>query len=228
MPALCSSCSPHPAPRGRASHVIRVLIVDDHAVVRSGLATFLQLFDDLELAGEAASGGEAVRLARALQPDVVLMDLVMPEVDGATATRLILEGCPNTRVIALTSFAEEDLVPRALAAGATSYLLKNVTVDELATAIRAASAGRRTLAHEALQILVQQSHRRAPAGNDLSARESDVLKLMVEGLRNSEIADRLIIGHATVKFHVSSILTKLGVKTRTEAVALALQTRMLV
>ena len=187
----------------------------------------MQLYDDLELAGEAASGGEAVRLALTLQPDVVLMDLVMPGMDGATATRNILEGCPNTRVVALTSFAEADLVPRALDAGATSYLLKSVSVDELACAIRAASAGRRTLAQEALQVLVEQSNRRAPAGNDLSARESDVLRLMVEGLRNSEIAERLIIGHATVKFHVSSILTKLGVKSRTEAVALALQNHML-
>jgi NarL family two-component system response regulator LiaR len=204
-----------------------VLVVDDHAVVRSGLAAFMQLYDDLELAGEAASGGEAIRLALTLQPDVVLMDLVMPEMDGATATRTILEACPKTRVVALTSFAEADLVPRALDAGATSYLLKSVSVDELATAIRGATAGRRTLAQEALQALVEHSNRRTPAGNDLSARECDVLKLMVEGLRNSEIADRLIIGHATVKFHVSSILMKLGVKSRTEAVALALQNRML-
>jgi len=204
-----------------------VMIVDDHAVVRSGLAAFLHIFEDLELAGEAASGGEAIRLAQALQPDVVLMDLVMPEMDGATATRKVLDVCPTARVIALTSFVEADLVPRVLDAGATSYLLKNVSIDELVAAIRAATAGRRTLAPEAVQILVEQSQRRAPAANDLSARESDVLRLMVEGLRNSEIADRLIIARSTVKFHVSSILGKLGVGTRTEAVSLALQSRML-
>jgi NarL family two-component system response regulator LiaR len=218
QPVLSAQCP------GRAP--IRVLIVDDHAIVRCGLATCLQFFDDFELAGEAASGGEAVRMALALQPDVVLMDQIMPEMDGPTATRRIVDACPTTHVIALTSSAEEDRVSRALEAGATSYLLKSVTVDELATAIRAAAAGRRTLAHEAVQILVQQSRRRATAPNDLSPRECDVLKLMSDGLRNSDIADRLIIGRSTVKYHVSSILTKLGVETRTEAVALALQNRL--
>jgi NarL family two-component system response regulator LiaR len=218
----------HASPAQRVGAPIRLLIVDDHAVVRRGLATFLQAFDDLELAGEAANGGEAVRLALTLQPDVVLMDLVMPEMDGATATREILERCPTTRVVVLTSFAEQDLVPRAMDAGATSYLLKNVSVDELVGAVRAAAAGRATLAAEALHILIGRSRSKPPAGNQLSAREGEVLRLMVEGLKNSDIASRLIIGHSTVKFHVSSILGKLGVETRTEAVALALQNRMLV
>jgi NarL family two-component system response regulator LiaR len=202
---------------------IRVLIVDDHAMVRSGLAAFLEAFDDLELVGEASSGEEAVRLSAALQPDVVLMDLVMPGMDGPAATRAIRERVPRTRVIALTSFPEEELVPRALQAGATSYLLKNVGADELASAIRAARAGRATLAPEAAQVLIQQSTRPTQPGSELSPREREVLRLMVQGLSNPQIADRLIVGRSTVKFHVSSILNKLGVQSRTEAVALALQ-----
>jgi NarL family two-component system response regulator LiaR len=205
---------------------IRVLVVDDHAIVRSGLAAFLQSVDDLELAGEASGGREAVHLAVALQPDVVLMDLVMPEMDGATATREIRARCPDTRVIALTSYPEEDLVPRALQAGAMSYLLKNVGLNELGCAIRAAKAGRATLAVEALRVLLGQSNRPATPTTDLSARENEVLKLMTEGLGNAGIAERLVIARATVKFHVSSILSKLGVQTRTEAVAMALQNRL--
>ena len=201
----------------------RVVIVDDHALVRSGLVAFLQVFDDLELVGEASGGDEAIRLCAELQPDVVLMDLVMPGIDGPAATSAIRERCPNTRVIALTSFPEEDLVPRALQAGATSYLLKNVGADDLASAIRAAKAGRATLAPEAAQALIQQSTRPPAPGSDLSPREREVLRLMVEGLNNPEIADRLIVGRSTVKFHVSSILGKLGVQSRTEAVALAVQ-----
>jgi NarL family two-component system response regulator LiaR len=167
-----------------------------------------------------------VRLAVTLQPDVVLMDLMMPEMDGATATREIRARCPNTHVIALTSFPEEDLVPRALRAGAMGYLLKNVGLNELACAIRGAAAGRATLAVEALRILVQQATPPPAQVSDLSVRENEVLKLMTEGLGNAGIAERLIIAPATVKFHVSSILGKLGVQTRTEAVALALQNRL--
>jgi len=202
---------------------IRVVIVDDHPMVRNGLAAFLRLFDDLELVGEASDGAEAVRLCASRQPDVVLMDLIMPGTDGPTATSLIRERSPATRVIALTSFPDEDLVPRALKAGATSYLLKNVGAEELAAAIRAASVGRATLASEAAQVLIQQSTRGPAPGADLSPREREVLKLMVEGLNNPEIAARLIVGRSTVKFHVSSIFNKLGVQSRTEAVALAVQ-----
>jgi NarL family two-component system response regulator LiaR len=209
-----------------ATAPIRVLIVDDHPMVRSGLAAFVKAFDDLELVGEASGGDEAVRLCATADPDVVLMDLVMPGTDGPTATRAIRERCPNTRVIALTSFPDEDLVPRALGAGATSYLLKDVGADELASAIRAARAGRSTLAPEAAQALIQQSSRTPAPGGDLSPREREVLKLMVQGLNNPEIAERLIVGRSTVKFHVSNILAKLGATSRTEAVALALQHRL--
>jgi NarL family two-component system response regulator LiaR len=204
---------------------IRVMIVDDHAVVRSGLGAFLLAYDDLELVGEAGSGQEAVRMCSTAQPDVVLMDLVMPEMDGATATRAIREECPDVQVIALTSFKEEDLVQRALQAGAIGYLLKNVSGEELAKAIREAKAGRPTLAPEAAQALIHTATRpTSPSlGFDLSPREKEVLQLMVEGLNNPEIAERLIVSRSTVKFHVSSILSKLGANSRTEAVAMALQ-----
>jgi len=202
---------------------IRVLLVDDHSMVRSGLKAFLTVFDDLELAGEASSGEEAVAICQQVVPDVVLMDLVMSGMDGATATRAIKEVCPNIQVIALTSFREEELVQGALQAGAIGYLLKNIGADELATAIRAAHAGKPTLAPEATQALIHASTKPITPGIDLTDRELEVLELMVEGLNNPDIADRLFVSRSTVKFHVSSILSKLGVASRTEAVAYALQ-----
>jgi NarL family two-component system response regulator LiaR len=205
------------------SEPIRVLLVDDHALVRRGLATFLLAFDDLELAGEAGSGEEAVQLCARLQPDVVLMDLVMPGMNGVTAIRLIAERRPRPQIIALTSFHEADLVQGALQTGAISYLLKNVTAEELAAAIRAAHAGRATLAPEAAQALVRSLTAPFTPGYDLTPRERQVLALMAEGRSNPEIAERLTVSRSTIKFHVSSILSKLGVASRTEAVALAVQ-----
>jgi NarL family two-component system response regulator LiaR len=205
------------------SKPIRVLLVDDHAVVRSGLAAFLLVYDDLELVGEAGGGEEAVDLCEKLQPDVVLMDLVMPGMDGAAATRVIRERWAHVQVVALTSFKEKDLVQGVLEAGAIGYMLKNVSADELADAIRAAHSGRSTLAPEAAQVLIQATREPPSAGYDLTPRERDVLALMVEGLNNPGIAERLVMSRSTVKFHVSNILSKLGVASRTEAVALALQ-----
>jgi NarL family two-component system response regulator LiaR len=205
---------------------IKVMIVDDHAVVRSGLAAFLMAYDDLELVGQAGSGKEAVRLCERASPDVILMDLVMPEMDGAATTRAVKERCPDTQVIALTSFKEDDLVTGALQAGAIGYLLKNVSADELANAIRAARAGKPTLAAEAAQALIHTASQPRAPGHDLTAREREVLALMAQGLNNPDIADKLIVGRSTVKFHVSSILGKLGASSRTEAVAMALQHKL--
>lgn len=205
---------------------IRVLLVDDHAVVRSGLSAFLMVHDDLELVGEAGSGQEAVDQCERLKPHVVLMDMMMPGMDGATATRVIRQRQPQTQVIALTSFKEEDLVHDALEAGAIGYLLKNVTADELADAIRKAHKGRPTLSPEATQALIHATTQPPPLGHDLTTREREVLALMVQGISNPEIADQLFVSRSTVKFHVSSILSKLGASTRTEAVAMALQHRL--
>ena len=201
---------------------IQVLLVDDHRMVREGLAVFLQVADDLELAGEAEDGAEAVELCARLRPDVVLMDLKMPRMDGATATRLITERFPGIRVIALTSFQEEGLVERALHAGAISYLLKNVTAEALGEAIRSAAAGRATLAPEAAQDLVRSATKGPQPGSDLTPREREVLGLMVRGSSNKEIAQALVVSQSTAKFHVSRILAKLGASGRTEAVTIAL------
>ena len=203
---------------------IRVLLVDDHAMLRKGLRFFLAGFDDLELVGEAASGSEAIRLCAELVPDVVLMDMVMADMDGAATTRVIRQQNPTVQVIALTSFQEEDLIERALQAGAISYLLKNVSAQALADAIRQAHAGHSTLAPEATEALVKATRQRASQHDyGLTERELEVLSLLVEGLPNAEIADRLVVSIATAKFHVRGILSKLGVSSRTEAVAMALQ-----
>jgi NarL family two-component system response regulator LiaR len=202
---------------------IRVLIVDDHAAVRSGLSAFLLIYEDLELVGDASSGAEAIRLCEKFHPDVILMDLVMPGMDGAAATTVIRQRWSDIQVIALTSFKEEELVQGALQSGAIGYLLKNVSADELANAIRAANAGRPTLAPEAAEALIQAAMHKPTIGHDLTEREHEIIKLLAEGLSNPAISERLFISRSTVKFHVSNVLSKLGAENRTEAVAIAIQ-----
>jgi NarL family two-component system response regulator LiaR len=202
---------------------IRVIIVDDHDMVRSGLEVFLETCDDLALVGEASSGNEAVRLCTELQPDVVLMDLLMPGMDGVSATRAIRQTNPDIQIIALTSFKDRELVQEALQAGAIGYLLKNISIDELADAIRSAHSGKSILAPEATQALIEAATQPPAPGYDLTQREREVLALVVSGLNNREIAEELTISRSTVKNHVSNILSKLGVTSRTEVVALAVQ-----
>ena len=202
---------------------IKVVIVDDHVLVRSGLEVVLGMFDDIELVGQAGDGEEAVRLCEELRPDVVLMDLVMPGTSGVEATRRVLASCPGTKVVALTSFTEEDLIGETLRAGAIGYLMKNVSADQLADAVRNAHAGRSTLAPEAADALVRSVSAPPQGADSLTAREREVLKLMADGLTNADIAHRLVIGVATVKTHVSSIISKLGVSSRTEATSTAIR-----
>ena len=202
---------------------IRVLIVDDHHMLRSGLRQFIDTFDDLVLAGEARNGAEAVQQCLVDPPDVILMDMVMPVMDGMEATRQILQKNPEMKIIFLTSFQEQDLVEQALQLGAKGYLLKNASAEELANAIRSAHAGRSTLAPEAVDALIRATRQKNTLGSDLSDRERQVLTLMVEGNSNSQIAEKLSISIATVKYHVGGIFSKLGVNSRSQAITLAWQ-----
>lgn len=201
---------------------IRVLIADDHHVVRQGLRMFLGLDPELDVIGEAGNGDEAVRLTRRLRPDVVLMDLLMPGMDGIAATEMIRRERPATEVLALTSVLEDAQVVGAMRAGAIGYLLKDVAGDELCQAIRAAAAGRVHLSPQAATRLLREI--RAPEHPEtLTRREQEVLQLLAGGLSNKELAQRLCLGEKTVKTHVSNILLKLGVRSRTQAALAAVR-----
>jgi two-component system, NarL family, response regulator LiaR len=202
------------------------MLVDDHAVVRSGLGAVLMSYDDLSLVGEAGNGREAITQCEKVKPDVVLMDILMPVMDGVEATKAIHEKWPDIRIIALTSYKEKDMVEGALKAGAMSYLIKNVSAEELVSAIRGAMTGQPKLSPEAAQVLIQEMKRPSTPTYDLTEREKEILVLMVDGLPNTAIAEKLIVSHSTVKFHVSNILSKLGVTSRTEAVAMALKNHL--
>ena len=202
---------------------IRVLIVDDHPMVRSGLEEFIYAYDWMEPVGEAQNGVEAVEFCAANEVDVVLMDMVMPMMNGSEATRRILALGKPLQVIVLTSFHEQDLVQQALKAGAISYLLKNASAEDLAAAIQAAHAGRSILAPEATEALIQAARQGTGVGFDLTAREREVLALLVDGSSNLEISKKLSISMATVKYHLTNIFSKLGAKNRVEAATSALE-----
>ena len=202
---------------------IKTLIVDDHDMVRKGLIVLLENFADIQVVGDMNDAHMALNICREQPVDVVLMDVIMPRLDGIEATRMIRTHCDDTQVIMLTSFSEEENVQEAIKAGAIGYLMKNVSGDELANAIRRAAQGQSTLGPEATQVLIRAATRPPMVGHDLTEREREVLALMIERLNNREIADRLIISSSTVKNHVSSILSKLGTSSRTHAVALAVE-----
>ncbi len=207
----------------RETTIISVMIVDDHPVVRSGLATMLQAFDDLILVSAAGSGQEALAKCEKNLPDVILMDMLMPGMDGVATTRAVLAQYPDVRIIILTSFAQEEMVQDALEAGATGYLLKNVPIDKLAEAIRSAYFGQPTLAPEATQALIKVKTEALKAGHDLTTREREVLALVVMGLTNEEIAEELTISTATARHHVSACIRKLSASNRTQAAVLAVE-----
>jgi NarL family two-component system response regulator LiaR len=200
---------------------IRIIIVDDHAVVRGGLSFFLIPMPDIEVVGEAADGERALRLCWRLQPDVVLMDLVMPGMDGIECTNQIRQTCPKIKVIVLTSFQEEDLVGRALQAGANGYLLKDASAKDVADAIRAVYAGRSVLAPGVTEALIHAVTQPPKLGHDLTERELEFLDHMAKGLSNVKIAGKMLISRNTVRHHVHGVLSKLNAANRTEAVSLA-------
>ena len=204
--------------------LIRVLSVDDHEIMRGGIQYLLLAVEDIELVGEARSGEQALELCDTLQPDVILMDMRMPGLDGIQTTQLVRERYPEVQVLALTSFEEEEMIREVMQAGAIGYLQKGISIDELADAIRAAQSGKPTLSPEAFRVLVQRSDSQPQKPEfELTERELQVLEMLVQGLSNTEIADRLVITIATVKYHISNLLKKLGASNRTEAAALAIQ-----
>lgn len=201
---------------------IKVLLVDDHHVVRQGLRMYLALDPELEVVGEAANGQEALHTAHQLQPDVILMDLLMPVMDGITAIERLRKELPNTEIIALTSILEDEKVVGAIRAGAIGYLLKDTQADDLNRAIKAAAAGQVQLSPQAAARLIREV--RSPESPEtLTERETDVLRLLAKGCSNKEIAQELFIGEKTVKTHVSNILAKLNVPSRTQAALYAVR-----
>ncbi len=202
---------------------IKVLIVDDYELVREGLRLLIKPFDDIEVVGLTGDGRIAVTLCAVYQPDVVLMDMLMPQTGGVTATRLIHNRFPDIQIVALSSSVDETLIYEAFQAGAISYLLKTATIPELVSALRAAYHGKPTLAQEATAVLISATRQEAKIGNDLTQREREILGYMTRGSTNRDIAQQLTISASTVKNHVSSIFSKLAVASRTKVVALAVE-----
>ncbi len=200
---------------------IRVVVADDHYMVREGLKITLSANDDIEVVGEAANGAEAVEVCAALQPDVVVMDVVMPVLDGPSATAKIRSAFPAVQVVALTSFVDDELVEKTIQAGAVSYLLKDSRPELLAAAVRDAVEGRGTIDAGAMQALMRRQQ--SKVGSDLTKREREILAFVAAGLSNNEIAERLTLSSGTVRLHVSHMLTKLGAPNRTSAAIIAMK-----
>jgi NarL family two-component system response regulator LiaR len=205
---------------------IRVMLVDDHRLIRDGLKMLLAIHDDLEVVADVGDGGKAIQLCDQVEPDVILMDIVMPKVDGPTATARIRDSFPHIKIIALTSFLEEELIQSMLKSGADGYLIKDVSAKELAEAIRASYQGRSPIDPAAAQVLARAVNQPPPLGHDLTQREREVLSLLANGMTNKEIAAELILSPTTVRGYVSDILAKLGAGNRTEATALALEHKL--
>lgn len=211
-------------------HRIRVLLVDDHAVVRMGLKSFFDLLDDIEVVGEASDGSEGVAMARRLTPDVVLMDLLMPNMDGVTAIGRIKAELPETEIVTMTSFIEEEKVTAALEAGASGYVLKDAEADEVADAVRAAYAGEVHLDPQVARLLAQRMRQNKSPDDELveplTDREKDVLRLLGQGMSNKEIGAALFITERTARTYVSNILGKLGLASRTQAALYAVEHKL--
>lgn len=209
--------------------MIRIMLVDDHKMVREGLKIYLSMEDDIEIVGEAENGAAAAEMAASLQPDVILMDLMMPVADGIEGTKRCLAASPSSRVIMLTSMPDDERVVPAIKAGALSYILKDVSADELAAAIRNAASGRPTLHPMAAQRMMQELSappRQKSGVDEISPREMEVLQLIAQGLSNKEIGERLFIGERTVKTHVSHLLEKLQLQDRTQLAIYAVQNKL--
>lgn len=205
---------------------IKVLIADDHPLVRHGIKTFLETYDDIYIVGEAGNGREAIEICEKYLPDVVLMDVRMPGLNGIESTNHILKKRPNIKVIILTSFIDKELIENSLKAGASSYLLKNESGDRIVRVIRDAYQGKSNLSSEATQIMISEVRNPLSERYQLTKREKEILSLMVEGLSNKEIAKRLTLSTSTIQFHITNILSKFSVSKRTEAIYLALKQKL--
>ncbi|MGM0364994.1 MAG: response regulator [Actinomycetota bacterium] len=206
--------------------MMKVLIVDDHLLVRQGIRALLKVYDDIEVVGEAENGREAFEMCERFEPDIVLMDLIMPEVNGIEAIKKILGNWSHIKIVALTSFKEKKLIEDSLKAGAIGYLLKNISGDELVETIRNASRGKSTLSSEASEFLISNLKKPQVTQYQLTKQERNILACLAEGLSNKKIARKLVLSVSTVKFHVSNILNKLGASSRGEAVSIALKNKL--
>ena len=206
--------------------MIKVLIVDDHSLVRNGIKTILGIYDDIEVIGEAENGKEALEICGKCLPDVVLMDLIMPEINGIEATKKILESWPTIKVVTLTSFVDKKLIEDSLKAGAIGYVLKNISGENLVATIRDAEKGKSTLSSEASDFLISNIKKPAFVEYQLTNQEKNILGCLVEGLSNKNIAQKLVLSLSTVKFHVSNILNKLGASSRAEVISIAIKNKL--